>query len=185
MQEQAFWTIVESARKAAGTDIDGRVAALAVELDKLSAETIQQFERVYNQMMDRAYRWDLWGAAYLMHNGGSDDSFCYFCDWLISEGQEVFERALANPDSLADVAKKYNLELDSFSLELFASVAFEVFEAKTGGLLQREFSTKPVAPVAPAGEEWEVEDLPRLFPRLAASCRSRWAEGILPFSDNG
>ena len=53
-------------------------------------------------MMDSAYCWSLWGAAYVINGGCSDDPFVDFRASLISRGRQVFERALSDPDSLAD-----------------------------------------------------------------------------------
>ena len=50
--------------------------------------------------MDRAYRQELWGAAYLINGGCSDDGFVYFLGWLIAQGRDVYQAALPDPDSL-------------------------------------------------------------------------------------
>lgn len=160
MQEQEFWSIVEASRHAAGADVDDRPDALKQQLSTLSLERIQAFQRRYDEMIHRANRWDLWGAAYLMNGGCSDDGFHYFCHWLISEGRATFECALAEPDSLADLPKQ-----DYFELESFGYVAVKLFEEMGGGELERDFSIESAMPV---GEEWSEEDLPELFPRLAA-----------------
>lgn len=44
-----------------------------------------------------------WQAAYLINGGCSDDGFEYFRGWLLTQGREVFERAVALPDTLADL----------------------------------------------------------------------------------
>ncbi|WP_449342020.1 DUF4240 domain-containing protein [Streptomyces aurantiogriseus] len=38
---------------------------------------------------DRAYTWDLWGAAWVLLDGASDDAFDFFRCWLIGQGREV------------------------------------------------------------------------------------------------
>jgi hypothetical protein len=53
--------------------------------------------------MARSYVAQLWAAAFVINGGCSDDGFEYFRGWLITRGREVFERALADPDSLADL----------------------------------------------------------------------------------
>jgi hypothetical protein len=155
---EKFWVIVDAVRKGAGKDTDARVDKLRENLSGLSAEELQQFQNVYDEQIRRSYRWDLWGAAYLMNGGCSDDGFRYFRDWLVSEGRVVFEKALANPDSLADLPRA-----DMAELELFGYVALELFEEKATGELDRDFSTEIAAPV---GEQWDEEQLPSLFPRL-------------------
>ncbi|MEX8505748.1 DUF4240 domain-containing protein [Leptothrix ochracea] len=159
MREQDFWSIIESAKSAAGKDPEARVDALEDELSALSTAEIQEFQHQYDQMIHRSNRWDLWGAAYLMNGGCSDDGFRYFCHWLISEGQQTFEKALSNPDSLAQFPNQ-----DYFELESFAYVALKQFEAKGGGELERDFSIEMAAPI---GKEWTDDELPSLLPLLA------------------
>ncbi len=49
-----------------------------------------------------AYAWPVWGAAYLVEGGCSDDAFMDFRDGLVLAGRATFERTLADPDTLAD-----------------------------------------------------------------------------------
>ena len=63
--------------------------------------------RAHAQLRDArgwANRWDLWAAAHLALGGASDDSFLDFRNWLISHGRETYERASADPASIADLA---------------------------------------------------------------------------------
>ncbi|WP_081897590.1 DUF4240 domain-containing protein [Massilia sp. BSC265] len=159
IEETEFWRIVGAAREAAGKDVEERPETLRLELERLPLDTIQSFQRLYETLLRRANRWNLWGAAYLMNGGCSDDGFRYFRDWLISEGQQVFEQALDNPDSLATVE-----DADYYDLESFGYVALGVFESKGGGELERDFSDETTIP---SGEKWDEDDLPGMFPRLA------------------
>lgn len=159
MEEREFWSLVESARRDAGDNTDARVDALKNQLAPLDLDAIQEFQHHYDRMIHRANRWNLWGAAYLMNGGCSDDCFRYFCHWLISEGRETFERALADPDSLAELPRR-----DYFELESFAYVALEVYENKGGGELERDFT---IELAATEGAMWSEEELPSLLPRLA------------------
>ncbi|EKE69452.1 hypothetical protein B3C1_15112 [Gallaecimonas xiamenensis 3-C-1] len=126
----------------------------------LPPDEICRFDREYRLKLVQSYRWDLWGAAYLINGGCSDDGFDYFRDFLISEGKEVFESALAHPDSLSSLA-----ELEDAELEDFRYVIGEAYEQLVGEEL-------PIAdidyPNEPAGEEWDEDDLQELFPKLAA-----------------
>lgn len=160
MEDTEFWRIVGAAREAAGSDADERPETLRLELERLSLDAIQSFQRIYESQLQRANRWDLWGAAYLMNDGCSDDGFRYFRDWLVSEGRQVFEATLDNPDSLATVE-----DAEYYELEPFAYVALDVFEAKGGGELERDFACETTMP---AGPEWTEDELPGMFPRLSA-----------------
>jgi hypothetical protein len=160
VNSDGFWTIIEAARRKAGDDLEGRVDALGAQLAALSAQELQSFQALYDEQIRRSFRWDLWGAAYLMNGGCSDDGFRYFRDWLISEGPHTFEAALRSPESLADLPR-----VELAELELYGYVALQAYEAKTGGELARDFSTEIAAPT---GTQWVEDDLPALFPRLAA-----------------
>jgi diguanylate cyclase (GGDEF)-like protein len=76
----------------------------AATISALSKEGALEFGRLFDTMMDRAYHWPLWGAAYVIHGGCSDDTFSDSRASLISRGRLAFERALSNPDMLADEA---------------------------------------------------------------------------------
>jgi hypothetical protein len=159
MQEEQFWRLIDTVRAAARTQ-DERPDVLTAKLSALDLGAIQAFQVRYEELLLRANRWDLWGAAYLMNGGCSDDGFKYFRDWLISEGRSAFEAALERPESLASLPKQ-----EYFELELFGYAASRAFEAKGGGELDRSFE---VELAQPQGTEWSEEELPKLFPKLAA-----------------
>jgi hypothetical protein len=131
MDEHRFWEIIQSAssRVTAGPDAFGKEMrkTLKAELLKLPPGEIMQFRRLFDQKVDVAYSNRLWGAAYLINGGCSDDSFYYFCCWLVGMGPEVYENALRNPDSLADV-----LDGDWPMHASHASAASEAWQEKTG-----------------------------------------------------
>jgi hypothetical protein len=52
--------------------------------------------------MSCSYLGSLWAAAYRINGDCSDDGFDYFRDWLITQGRDMFEAAVADPDALAD-----------------------------------------------------------------------------------
>lgn len=160
MDEQQFWFIVETVKTAAGHNIDARPATLERQLLTLGLPAIQAFQRRYDDLILRANRWDLWGAAYLMNGGCSDDGFLYFRAWLISEGLEAYARALSNPDSLAKHPRR-----EHFELEAFGYAAIKAFSAKGGSELERDFSNELAMP---SGKEWSEAELPSLFPKLSA-----------------
>jgi hypothetical protein len=68
----------------------------------LPARDANDFASLFDTMMDRAYSYKLWGAAYIIHGGCSDDTLNDFRSSLISRGRSCFGGAIAGPDSLAD-----------------------------------------------------------------------------------
>lgn len=159
MDSDTFWSIIDGVHARAGNDLDARIELLQAEMAKRSRDEIQAFQRQYDRQIAASFRWDLWGAAYVMNGGCSDDGFRYFRDWLISEGRTTFEAAMKSPDSLADLPKVELAENESFGY-----AALEAYAAKGGGELDRDMSTEAAEP---QGKPWEEEDLPRLFPRLS------------------
>ena len=79
--------------------------------------------------MADAYTWDLWGAAYLINGGCSDDGFAYFRSWLISRGRAAYEEAVRDPDSLADLVDP---DRDDYEFEDLWGLALVVYEERTG-----------------------------------------------------
>lgn len=50
----------------------------------------------------KTYDWDLWGAAYLINGGASDDGFDYFRGWLLSQGSERWAKVTLDLESAFD-----------------------------------------------------------------------------------
>lgn len=160
MQIEQFWQFVETAKTNAGSDTEARVDALHAVLGALSPAELQSFQSHYDRQIAAAYRWDLWAAAYIINGGCSDDGFRYFRDWLISEGGRVFEKALKDPDSLADLP-----HVDPAELESFGYVALDLHEEKGAGRMPRSAA---VDEGDPAGEPWDEDTVGALLPRLDA-----------------
>lgn len=102
MPADRFWQIIERAAKA-DHDPDAHTEALRAVLRELSVDEIIAFEVAFRDYLNKAYTWDLWGAAYVIHGGCSHDGFEYFRRWLVTRGREAYEAALADPDSLGEL----------------------------------------------------------------------------------
>lgn len=99
MDETEFWEIIDSTRAAAEGDPEDHADLLVERLLQSDPDSVLDFARHFEARYNRSYRWDLWGAAYVLLDGASDDAFDYFRCWLIGQGREVFEGALHEPDS--------------------------------------------------------------------------------------
>lgn len=172
MPVERFWELI-GRTTSYQSDQDAQMEALRLELRQLSAEDIEAFERAFHEQQKRAYSWDLWGAAYIMNGGASDDGFEYFQRWLISKGRQVFEAAVADPDSLAGAVDQASA--DGFDFELFAYVAADVWREKTGVDPSNDAQTRfpytgaPPAP-QPSGIPFEEDPdhLAKRYPKLWA-----------------
>jgi hypothetical protein len=167
MSDQHFWTLIGTTT-AFESDPERQLAALHAALAKLSIDEIEAYESVFDAMMKRSYAWDLWGAAYVVHGGASDDGFEYFRCWLISKGQGVFEKVIADPDSLADMlAPKIEGVLE---FEEFAYVARDVWGEKAGrpGREMPNAAWMAYPGREPSGTRFEEDaaDLAKRYPKL-------------------
>ncbi|MEM7455590.1 MAG: DUF4240 domain-containing protein [Planctomycetota bacterium] len=164
MDESQFWSIIAGSRsELSQTAREGNFARQLDNISTLLAELpdadLVEFDRLFTTRFYEAYRWDLWGAAYLIGGGCSDDGFMDFRAWLISMGREVYESAIRNPDSLADVY--HRKDFDDYFFEDFLSVTLEIQDGPVE-------TVHVPHPGKPAGEKWDEDDLEQLYPRLAA-----------------
>jgi Protein of unknown function (DUF4240) len=168
MTPDRFWQIIEIASRS-GNDPDAQLSALGSSLQKLTIEEIISFEVAFRQFLNNAYTWDLWGAAFVIHGGCSDDGFEYFRRWLVSKGRSVYEAALINPDSLAALQTHPGPD-GVWEFEEFYYVAGGVFEEKGGDGDVREHSADEagLGGPGPTGEQFgdDEESLSKLYPKL-------------------
>ncbi|MEU6821233.1 DUF4240 domain-containing protein [Streptomyces atriruber] len=166
MDETEFWEIVDSTREAAGGDPEDHAELLVERLLQSDPDSVLDFARHFEARYNRAYRWDLWGAAWVLLGGASDDAFDYFRCWLIGQGREVFEGAVHDPDSLADLLDDFDEELDGDGEEL-GYAADEAYEQLTG-VVAPELGVSP-APAEPVGTSIDFENesvMAQRYPKL-------------------
>jgi Protein of unknown function (DUF4240) len=167
MDDAAFWQLIADTRAAAGNETDGQSDLLEQRLRHLPPQQIAQFERIRQRLDRRAYTYELWGAAYVIEDGCSDDCFRDFRGYLISLGRGPYESALRDPDSLAAVVQDAELgnweNADDVAPDAYESVADE--DIPSG-------DSEPSGD--PRGTPWDdeqTEQLVQRYPRLAARFR--------------
>jgi hypothetical protein len=166
MDETEFWELVDSTREAAEGDPEDQADLLVERLTALDPESVLDFARHFEARYNRAYRWDLWGAAWVLLDGASDDAFDFFRCWLIGQGREVFEGAVHDPDALAGLLEDFDEEIDGDGEEL-GYAADEAYEQLTGTVAP-DLGIPP-APTEPEGTPLDFEDdreLEARYPRL-------------------
>jgi Protein of unknown function (DUF4240) len=122
---------------------------------------------MHRRLDRRAYTWELWGAAYVIEDGCSDDCFRDFRAYLISLGRDPYEAALKSPDSLAPLVE----DAETGDWENADDVAPEAYEDVTGEDIPSGDSDLSGRP---RGEEWDDEQqdaLVQRYPVLAARFR--------------
>jgi hypothetical protein len=162
MNEAEFWRIIETANYSSAGDGYKQADLLVEYLSQLSEGEILDFDYIFNKLHDEAYDYNLWAAAYIIGGGCSDDGFTDFRAWLIAQGQEVYEKALAEPESLADYVESGQ----DAELEVLNYVSQKAYELKTGTW---EMPRKVwVGRREPKGQMFKEENLPEMYPKLEA-----------------
>jgi Protein of unknown function (DUF4240) len=160
-----FWAIIEKSREGwdrnhPSGNQDRQLETLAELLSQLPSEEVASFEHHSQDLFYSAYRWDLWHAAFILADGCSDDGFMDFREWLISMGRSNYEAAVADVESLAQIAADPGVECVFF--EEFASIASKVYEKQTG----KELHLNLTHPAEPAGDRVPEAEFPTRFPKL-------------------
>jgi hypothetical protein len=167
MDERALWKLMSATRTKSDGDTERQSGLLEERLSRLPPRAIADFQRIRRRLEKRAYTWDLWGAAYVIEDGCSDDCFRDFRGYLISLGPKAYEAALRDPDSLAPIVE----DAETGDWENADSVAADAYESATGDELPVDDSDLSGDP---RGEPWDDEDVETLiarYPRLAERFR--------------
>lgn len=173
MTRKQFWDHIEKTRR---RDTDAHAERLVKRLAKLPEKEILNFCHLWDEALDAAYNWNLWGAAYVINAGCSDDGFEYFRGWLIMQGRKVYEAALKDPDSLAAV-----IDPEEEFTEFEGRPGWDAWFAATGTasddagydalLAALEARPRKCAKRPGMGRPWNIEDdrkLRKRLPRLYA-----------------
>ena len=167
MNGAAFWGLIESARADADNDTERQSELLEERLSKFPPRQIVRFQQIRRQMDERAYTWDIWGAAYVIDDGCSNDCFRDFRAYLISLGPRAFAAAMRNPDSLAPFVQ----DAEEGDWENADDVAPDAYQTASGDDFPADSSDLSGSP---RGEPWDHESqetLVQRYPALAARFR--------------
>ncbi|MFC0029965.1 DUF4240 domain-containing protein [Micromonospora chaiyaphumensis] len=172
MSVDEFWNLVAKARESAADPSDAEdVAERTLRLlTALPANRIADLAQPLWDLRTQSYGWGLWQAAYLINGGCSDDGFEYFRGWLLTQGRETFERAVADPDTLADLPVVQRVAVDGgFDLECESmyGVVWDAWTVVTGSV---ELPNAVTGRYPDLGRGWDFEDedeARRRLPRLA------------------
>lgn len=176
MNGDEFWALIDATRPAE-PDPDVHAQAITRALAAEGAGATVAFQRHFDAAHDALYRWDVWGAIYLLRGGCSDDSFDYARAWMVGEGRATWERVAADPEAwavtLVDDVVANGEELSECLQERGFDDAESLLYAAGTAHEQLTGEWTPVDPDRvvgePAGEEWDEDQVEAAFHRLAAA----------------
>ncbi len=122
--ERQFWGLIEASRTLPGND---QGTALRSLLSELPLEDVVEFQNIFYRMKNRADTGKVYGAGSLIRGRLlSDSTSSYFLNWLVAQGYAAYERAICDPDTLAE----FHIANDPWDEDV-AYAAAEVFESKS------------------------------------------------------
>ena len=169
MSIEEFWNLIDEANSQSQGEMERKCEIVQSAVGSMSPETANAFSRHFDEAMNRAYSWDLWGAAYVMNGGCGDDTFLDFRASLVSRGKKAFESAVASPESLANEA----FDEEAWFYEGFQ---YAVREGAESAISPQALSVVP-APSEPSGSAWEEspEVLKERYPLLWVKFEKMWS----------
>lgn len=159
-----FWQLITETRRAADNDTGRQSGLLQDRLAERSPQVILAFDRIRHRLDEGLYTWKLWGAAYVIEDGCSDDCFRDFRAYVISLGPGAYASAVRNPDSLAAVAEG----ADQGDWENADNVAPDAYSSVTGTDFPRDDSDLSGRPRGTPFDGNNAAALARRYPLLAA-----------------
>jgi hypothetical protein len=172
VDKKEFWSLIEKSQK-----FENQAEWLIDELIQKGIDSILEFEFLFQGLLNESYQSRLWGAAYVLMGGCSDDAFDYFRGWLIGQGEEIYNKVMHNPEYLAEYIGDENLDEEGFPQnEELLTVGSDAYTLiKTGVTdwdddiydeLLEEIEKKGLKPLEEIEFDWEEDDLDELFPKL-------------------
>jgi Protein of unknown function (DUF4240) len=163
MDEQEFWRVIAYAKNESEGEVERTAGVITELLVEQSLETILDFDRLLYDFIAQAYTPNLWAAAYVINYGSLDDGFDHFVAWLIAKGEDVYEAALADPESLAEVLGGD----EAAECESMLYVAQYAYERRVGREMPIRHRQPPPRDVTILDESALSATFPRLWSRFS------------------
>ena len=162
MNQEEFWSLVETSRQAAGGDCEAQAVALRTALLKGGKDQIVAFANHLNGRISELMSFDLLAASFIIQSYTSDDAFADFQAWLVMQGRERFEAALKDVSSFAQWLKREDVEgIDGSVFVTLAATAYQ----EAGGK-EDEFYDRVAFP--------DEVDFEIVWPEDKSGFESRW-----------
>lgn len=167
MNDRKFWDIIDRSLAASGGSTERQAAELEEILAAMPPDQIASFHATFVSKNLELYTWDLWGAAYVLLGGCSDDCFEYFRNWVVGQGRHFYIAVQQDPEVLADGRPGNDVEFGDAELLSYASE--DAYLRSSGGRdLFEDYPGSPstIAGGAPRGTAWDEDDVDNLYPGI-------------------
>ncbi|WP_436529342.1 DUF4240 domain-containing protein [Actinoplanes sp. HUAS TT8] len=164
MDEERFWELVADSRRESGDDTELTSRLLFRRLRVLNAPEVVEFVRIWERIRTRLDTWPVTDAVCLLLGAVEEEDLDPILDWIISYGQTVAGRVVADPDSLVELAA----DAGNARAQWFGEFTTEAHIVVSGTW---PLGYDPDEPDDRAGEHVDVADQDvarQRFPRLTA-----------------
>jgi len=165
MTETHFWSLVTREHpEQSSADV---ALYLREQLQTLDDAALKAFDKMLDQQLRRSNLWSIWGAAYIITGCDSDYVFAEFRCFLLSLGQQWYERCLTNPDGLAELGEWPLVDNYAYPfVEDYDLIAGQIYEDRTG----LELPFVPSGQHTPKGKKFSIKAkiMRQTYPLLSA-----------------
>ncbi|WP_181149803.1 DUF4240 domain-containing protein [Arthrobacter sp. MYb227] len=167
MEDEQFWDITGRSLEASAGSIERQATELEDILGALPPAQVASFNARFVSKTNELYSWELWGAAYVLNGGCSDDCFDYFRNWVVGQGRDYFKAVQLDPQVLNDGRLSFAFESDD--AELLSYAGADAYRRASGGRdLYEDYPQSPSTTTGsePAGTAWDEDEVQDLYPEI-------------------
>ncbi|WP_313376893.1 DUF4240 domain-containing protein [Chishuiella sp.] len=172
LEEDFFWQIIEDSLDESN-NLQEQKYSVAKQLNNLVAEDIIGFQLRLENYLCSLHTPEIWCAACIMNDDTDPKHFYYFKNWIVSQGRELYEKAVNNPDDLSFYFEEGFNDDDLYEFEGFNEITDEIFRVKINKPIQEYVNDSSLVIFtenSPKPEfEWDDENMMNLqifCPRL-------------------
>jgi hypothetical protein len=178
MDEGSFWLHIGHLRARAEGAIPLMRVLLSPHLAQLSDQELAGFADRYSMVQDRANRWPLVEAVTVAFGHHSDDAFADVQNWLICQGERVYQWVLTDPDLIVEFLGPTGEEVFS-EAEMFDWTIQEELGIRPEAAKLVEYQDNRALPQGVRTDLADAEMVHARYPRCAA-LRERYLNSQLP-----
>ena len=109
IDQRIFWAILEATHDDAGSPQEQK-KLIKGHLSSFKIEALANFISLYKKFVYKLYNSNTWAAAFATLNGCSTKELEAFIGWIISQGEQVYLKAIDNPDSIYTILENHSIQ---------------------------------------------------------------------------